>query len=120
MIHFYSVASGLCGLSVLLFIPCSLHSQEHRLKLSSLSPTPLEYLKLLEPNSEIRDNIILNESIVDLADVYLTDSILPRKFERHQLALVGGFTRLVGRRWLTINWRKEKYVGTAKNGFRIP
>ncbi len=105
---------------LLLVISLSAFSQNSTLKISSYSATPAGYLNLLKPNSEIRDNTILNESIVDLADVYLTDSILPRKFERHQLAMVGGFTRMFGRRWLTINWRKEKYVGSARNGFRIP
>ncbi len=101
-----------------LFIPFSIYSQQ--LKISYYAATPPEYLDLLKSNAEIRNNTILNEAIVDLADVYLTDSILPRKFERHQLAIVGGFTRMAGFRWLSINGRKEKYVGSARNGFRIP
>lgn len=91
-----------------------------QLKILSYAATPPDFLNLLKSNAEIRDSTTLNESVVDLANVFLTDSVLPRKFERHQLAVVGGFTRMVGKRWLSINGRKEKYVGSAKNGFRIP
>jgi len=107
-----------CFIVTLLLLCISVFPQQ--LKISSHGATPSEYLNLLKSNAEIRENTILNESIVDLADVYLVDSILPRKFERHRLAVVGGFTRMFGFRWLTINWRKEKYVGSARNGFRIP
>ncbi len=111
----------LCGFMLALTsIVSPIFSQEHILKFSSFLPTPPEFLDLLKPLEEIRENTILNESIVDLASVYLTDSILTKKVERHRLPVIGGFTRMAGIRWLTINWRKEKFVGTAQDGFRIP
>lgn len=109
-----------CMVALAVAFSAPVRPQERSLKIQTFLPTPDGYLNLLKPLKEIRENTVLNESIVDLASVYLTDSILPRKFERHQLPVIGGFTRMAGFRWLSINGRKEKYVGTAKNGFRIP
>ena len=95
-----------------------LSAQPEMLKISSKAATTAGYLKLMESNPDIRDNVVLNETLLDLVDVYLTDSIIKRKTERHRV-IGGGIARMFGFRWQTINWKKEKFIGTTKGGPRI-
>ncbi len=51
-----------------------------------------------------------NHLAVDLVDVYTTDSTFTRKFERHRV-IGGGFIRLLGYRWKSIDQTRKKFVG---------
>ena len=70
------------------------------------------YSLLLYDHQSIREDNIMNEEILDLVDVYTIDSTFKRKTERHQI--VGGVVlRAFGFRWKTINYKREKFVGTV-------
>lgn len=99
-------------------IPVLLSAQDITLMVNTSSATNTLWLDLLKPIAEIRENTLVNESLIDLVDVYLTDSILTTESERHHF-VGSALVRMLGNNWRTINWRKEKYVGTAHNGFEI-
>jgi hypothetical protein len=83
-------------------------------------PIPESYLKLQETRPEIRDNDLLNEEIIDLVEVQLSDSNLLKKTERHRVFLLGWVVNVFGYKWRSIDMRKSKYVGTAKREARVP
>jgi hypothetical protein len=68
---------------------------------------------LLKTNSELRNDPVATEMILDMVDVWVSDSVLPRKREHHHVP--GGFMwPLVGIKWQRIRETKQKYVGTIQ------
>ena len=74
---------------------------------------------LFVDDEELKENPVLNETALDLVDVYLVDSTYKRRSERHRLFMVGAIIRIFGYRWQTIDRRRIKFVGTI-NSERIP
>lgn len=74
---------------------------------------------LFVDDEELKENPVLNETALDLVDVYLVDSAYKRRSERHRLFMVGAIIRIFGYRWQTIDRRRIKFIGTI-NKERIP
>lgn len=78
---------------------------------ATLGETSAQSDLLLKPNSELRNDPVATEQILDMVDVWVGDSILPRKTEHHHVP--GGFLfPLVGLKWEYIEPAKQKFVGT--------
>jgi hypothetical protein len=78
-----------------------------------LPPASAQTDLLSKPNSELRNDPMATEMILDMVDVWVADSILPRKREHHHVP--GGFMwPLVGIKWQRIRETKQKYVGTIQ------
>jgi hypothetical protein len=109
---------------LLLLITISAHisfSQPSQIsyKISSYNPTPRAFQYLLLSNAEIENNDTVNEEILDLVNPMVTDSILGRKKEHHQLFLVGWLIHAFGDfNWRAVSMTKEKFVGTVKDNAR--
>jgi len=93
-------------------------SQTLTLPVNTYQPTGPVFLELLNEKDTIRQDSVLNERLLDLVKVHLTDSVLTRKTQRHQL-FGAALIRLFGFRWETITWRKEKYIGTSIKPIRV-
>ena len=88
-------------------------------KVSSYNNTSRAFHNLLLSNSAIENNDTINEEILDLVNPVVTDSILGRKKEHHQLFLVGWLIHAFGDfNWRAVNMTKEKFVGTVKSNSR--
>lgn len=86
---------------------------------STHNPTPEAFRYLLLSNSAIEANDTINEKIVDLVDPMVTDSVLTRKKEHHQLFLVGWLIHAFGDyNWRALSMVKTKYVGTVRETAR--
>lgn len=83
-------------------------------------PIPEAYEMLEENRPAIRDNDLLNEKIIDMVDVELTDSILKNKSERHRVFFLGWLINVFGYKWRAIEMVKKKYVGTTIREARVP
>jgi hypothetical protein len=69
----------------------------------------------------IMQNLALRESLADMVSVNLTDSILRPKVATHQTRLFNWALRsLAGLRWLAVDGKKHKLVGTMNGGFSSP
>lgn len=107
--------------ALLLFLIPLLIPAQTELKLSRVGPTHPRMLALQTPKAEIRENDSLNEDLVDLVYVYLTDSTFERKKQRHKAAGLGVlFAPVAGIKWQALYNRKEKFVGTASNKLHAP
>lgn len=105
-------------LILLIYLPIS--AQEiQQLPVESGSASPYYASLLNSSNQEISADNALNEQILDLVEVYLTDSILPIKRQRHRV-VGAALLPMFGYKWLTINYRKEKFVATATSNLRVP
>lgn len=78
-----------------------------------------EWLELLTPNPEIREDKILNERLMDLVQAYEVDSILPKRWARHKV-IGGGVIALFGRRWHPLQRTRSKLVGTSIRSYQAP
>lgn len=74
---------------------------------------------LWEDREYIRNYPALNEQLVDMVDVWETDSIIKKKRERHRV-FGAAIIPLFGYYWYPITKRKEKFVGTVKGEARVP
>ncbi len=90
------------------------------LAFSSLSAQIVEqslqepFISLAKPNATIDQNDTINESMVDLLECHVVDSIVHMRKQRHRF--LGFATELLkwsGYYWYSINFRKEKFVGTV-------
>ncbi|MFT7589881.1 MAG: hypothetical protein ACI959_002102 [Limisphaerales bacterium] len=103
-------------LSFLLFCTlctlCTLCTQAQNLSFTKNAPEHKEFSALLNSEAAIRDKQLLNEQLVDLVEVYTTDSTYKRKTERHQFFGAAPL-RLLGVRWKTVRYTREKFVGTV-------
>ena len=103
-----------------------LKAQNHETKSISIS-VPVEnsltvdanFLKLEQPNSQIRYDSILNEQIVDLVEPAERDSMLPSHTQHHRL-FIGWFLHVFGYKWVAIDMHRSKLVGTAKDDLYAP
>lgn len=78
--------------------------------------TPEHYLNLLKTDAEIRADDKLNETLINLAQCYVVDSVLHKKRQWHRVP--GGFMLpLFGYFWEKIDDVKRKYVGTSKRNY---
>ena len=83
-------------------------------KISSHSQTPEAFRYLLLSNSEISKNDTVNETILDLAEPMLLDSILHRRKAYHHVFLLGWWIHAFGGyNWRAVNMQKQKFVGTV-------
>ena len=98
-------------LFLLAFLPALASFGQHIIPVTVTSSTDSAYLELMQSVEDIRDDDVMNERILDLVDVYTVDSIYARKTERHQVA-GAQLARMVGVRWVTIRYTREKLVGT--------
>ena len=88
-------------------------------KIATNNPTSSEFKLLLLTNSEIEANDTVNERILDLVNPSLKDSMLHRKFEHHQLFLVGWMIHAFGGyNWRPVSMIKQKFVGTVNRNSR--
>lgn len=78
-----------------------------------------EWLELFTPNPTIREDMVLNERLMDLVDAYEVDSIVPKKWARHKV-VGGGLIALFGRRWIPIKPVRAKFVGTSVRSYQAP
>jgi len=87
--------------------------------ISTYNTTPDAFRYLLLTNQQIEDNDTINEEILDLVTPMVTDSILGRKKEHHQVFLVGWFIHAFGNyNWRAIDMIKQKFVGTIRGDGR--
>jgi hypothetical protein len=83
-------------------------------QLSSSRETPQAYKYLLLRNDAISKNDTINERILDLVNVTVTDSMLLRKRQHHHVFLVGWLIHVFGGyNWRAVEMRKQKFVGTV-------
>lgn len=102
-------------LLLLLSTAVPIHAQTN-FQISSFHSTPEDFKLLLLPNNEIAKNDTINERILDLAEPWLADSILPRRKEHHQLFFVGWLIHAFGGfNWRAVDMHKQKFVGTVRN-----
>jgi hypothetical protein len=88
-------------------------------RVTSHNPTPEAYRYLLLSNTAIEANDTINEKILDLVNPMVTDSVLGRKKEHHQLFLVGWLIHAFGDyNWRAIDMVKKKFVGTVRETAR--
>ncbi len=103
---------------VITFLPL-LGSAQFSYKVDTYQPTPATFNYLLLNNGQIEDNDTINEEILDLVQPMVTDSVLGRKKEHHQLFLVGWFIHAFGDyNWRALSMVKEKFVGTVRHHSR--
>lgn len=81
----------------------------------SVSP---EFSQLSADKKIIRDDYVLNERLLDLVQVWETDSILKKKRERHRV-IGAAILPLLGYRWAPITFRKEKFIGTVTGEIKV-
>jgi len=87
--------------------------------ISSYQSTPEAYRFLLLTNQQIENNDTINEEIIDLTSPMVTDSIVDRKKEHHQVFLVGWIIHAFGDyNWRTMTMNKQKFVGTVRGDSR--
>lgn len=84
--------------------------------ISTYGETDERHEALLEPNSTISQNDLLNEQILDLVNPALADSVFEKKKQHHKVGPFGWMIHAFG----GLNWRatsmsKEKIVGTIYN-----
>ncbi|MDB5281598.1 MAG: hypothetical protein JWO06_673 [Bacteroidota bacterium] len=88
-------------------------------KVSSHNTTTGEFRLLLQSNTQIEANDTANERILDLVNPVLRDSMPHRKWEHHQLFLVGWLIHAFGGyNWRAISPVKQKIVGTVNHNSR--
>jgi hypothetical protein len=109
--------------SVLIFcvitFPFQAFSQETFQLTSEAGPIDPSYLVLLASNDSLSDNDLLNEAVLDLVDVYVVDSILTKKTQRHRFP-GSPLIQLLGLKWKAISMHKKKFVGTSRRELYIP
>jgi hypothetical protein len=82
------------------------------IELSSKSKTSKEFQYLLLTNEEVNKNDVINESIVDLVQPMLVDSMISKKKQHHKLGPLGWFIHTFGNfNWRAMTMVKEKFVG---------
>jgi hypothetical protein len=82
-------------LSCIIFIGLSVDAQLS-IELSSKNKLDKEFQYLLLSNSEINKNDTINESIVDLVQPMLVDSIISKKKQHHKLGPLGWLIHTFG------------------------
>ncbi|PLW92922.1 MAG: hypothetical protein C0592_08330 [Marinilabiliales bacterium] len=98
----------------ILFLAISSLSHAQIYTIDSYGPTDERYEALLEPNSTISQNDLLNEQILDLVDPSLADSVFSRKKQHHKVGPFGWFIHFFGGlNWRATSMNKEKIVGTV-------
>lgn len=95
-------------------------SAQESLNINSFKPTPENWLLLTANRAFISDNDSLNEELVDLVKAFSVDSILPSKSQRHRVGEAGWIISIFGYKWKALNMTKQKFVGTERDGIRVP
>lgn len=95
-------------------------SAQEVLKVSSNKPLSEQWLLLTKTRKFISDNDSLNEELVDLVKVFSVDSVLPSKSQRHRVGEAGWIISIFGYKWKALNMTKQKFVGTERDGIRVP
>lgn len=95
-------------------------SAQGTLNVNSFKPTRDNWLLLSENRAFISDNDSLNEELVDLVKAFSVDSILPSKSQRHRVGEAGWIISIFGYKWKALNMTKQKFVGTERDGIRVP
>jgi hypothetical protein len=90
------------------------------LNISSTEPTSDKWLLLTKSRQYISDNDSMNEHLVDLVKAFSVDSVLPSKTQRHRVAEAGWIISIFGYKWKALSMTKMKFVGTEKDGIRVP
>ncbi|MCB9205134.1 MAG: hypothetical protein H6603_09190 [Flavobacteriales bacterium] len=90
------------------------------LTISSTEPTSYKWLLLTKSRQYISDNDSMNEHLVDLVKAFSVDSVLPSKTQRHRVAEAGWIISIFGYKWKALSMTKMKFVGTEKDGIRVP
>ncbi|MFM1876392.1 MAG: hypothetical protein RL266_2129 [Bacteroidota bacterium] len=93
---------------------------QNTVTVSSFEPTPQDWLLLTKERQYISDNDSLNEELVDLVRAFSVDSILPSKSQRHRVGEAGWIISIFGYKWKALNMTKQKFVGTERDGIRVP
>lgn len=83
---------------------------------ATYNPISEDYRLLLNNHSKIQNDELLNHRIVDLVEVYTTDSVYKRKTEVHR-SYFFPIIRAFGVRWKTIKYTREKMVGIVKHSY---
>ncbi len=104
---------------LLLTFSFSLFAQQ-KLKVSSFGPLSEKWLLLTKDRQYISNNDSLNEELVDLVKVLSADSVLPSKSQRHRVAAAGWVISILGYKWKALSMTKKKFVGTERDGIRVP
>lgn len=91
-----------------------------QLTVSSFGKTSEKWLLLTKDRQFISDNDSLNEELVDLVKAFSIDSILPSKSQRHRVGEAGWIISIFGYKWKALNMTKQKFVGTERDGIRVP
>lgn len=74
-------------------------------------------IKLLTMPDSVRNNVILNEQLVSMVQVSMADTLVPTRTQTHQTRVFNWALRtLAGLRWRSIEFKKYKLVGQARNG----
>jgi hypothetical protein len=112
--------TGLLAIAVFCF--ALLHAQSLTpLRIEAqVSTTPASFFKLKETLAAIRNNDTLNEEVVDLVNVMEADTVVPRPTQWHRVAVIGLMLRTFGFRWLAVDMKRHKFVGTVKGGISTP
>ncbi len=95
-------------------------SAQQSLTVSRFEPTSERWLLLTKDRKFISNNDSLNEELVDLVQVFVVDSVLPSKSQRHRVAAAGWVISILGYKWKALNMTKQKFVGTERDGIRVP
>lgn len=86
---------------------------------SSFNETQQEFKYLLLKNSQISQNDTINETILDLVEPNLKDSVVTLRKQHHRLFLVGWLIHAFGGyNWRAVDRHKEKFVGTVTHSGR--
>jgi len=91
-----------------------------QLTVSSFGKTSEKWLLLTKDRQFISNNDSLNEELVDLVKAVSVDSILPSKSQRHRVGEAGWIISIFGYKWKALNMTKQKFVGTERDGIRVP
>ncbi|MCF8275498.1 MAG: hypothetical protein K9J17_02095 [Flavobacteriales bacterium] len=103
--------------SIFLFLNVS---AQETLKVNSFKTIPEQWLLLTKDHHFIADNDSLNEELVDLVSAFSVDSVLPSKSQRHRVAAAGWVISIFGYKWKALDMTKQKFVGTERDGIRVP
>jgi len=105
--------------SFFFLFPIFLFSQD-KITINSFKPISKNWLLLTKDRQFIADHDSLNQELVNLVKMFSVDSVLPSKTQRHRLSGMGTFISLFGYKWKALSMTKQKFVGTERNGIRVP